>query len=68
MKTSSRPPNTAREGMRMRTRAFEDLSVLVLDYRRVHPHIEFEYGLADFDAGATPRLPTFRLRDPLRDV
>jgi hypothetical protein len=42
-------------------RAFEDLGVLVIDYRRAYGrHIEFEHGLGgfvrDFDAGRYPRL------------
>jgi hypothetical protein len=42
-------------------RAFEDLGVLVVDYRRAYGrHIEFEHGLGDFvrafDAGYHPGL------------
>jgi hypothetical protein len=42
-------------------RAFEDLDVLVVDYRRAYGrHIEFEHGLGDFardfDAGRYPGL------------
>jgi hypothetical protein len=42
-------------------RAFEDLDVLVVDYRRAYGrHIEFEHGLrdfvCDFDAGRYPGL------------
>jgi hypothetical protein len=42
-------------------RAFEDIDVLVVDYRRAYGrHIEFEHGLGDFardfDAGRYPEL------------
>jgi hypothetical protein len=42
-------------------RAFEDLDVLIVDYRRAYGrHIEFEHGLGDFardfDAGRYPGL------------
>jgi len=46
-------------------RAFEDLDVLVVDYRRAYGrHIEFEHGLGDFardfDAGRYPGLLAYR--------
>ena len=46
-------------------RAFEDLGVLVVDYRRAYGrHIEFEHGLGafarDFDAGRHPELLAYR--------
>jgi hypothetical protein len=49
-------------------RAFEDLGVLVVDYRRAYGrHIVFEHGLrrfiCDFDAGRYPELLTGRIRD-----
>lgn len=42
-------------------RAFEDLGVLIVDYRRAYGrHVEFEHGLGDFirefDAGSYPQL------------
>jgi hypothetical protein len=46
-------------------RVFEDLGVLVVDYRRAYGrHIAFEHGLGgfvcDFDAGRYPELVTGR--------
>jgi hypothetical protein len=46
-------------------RAFEDIDVLVVDYRRAYGrHIEFEHGLGDFardfDAGRYPGLLAYR--------
>lgn len=46
-------------------RAFEDLGVLVVDYRRAYGlHVKFEHGLGgficDFDAGRYPELVTGR--------
>jgi hypothetical protein len=46
-------------------RAFEDIGVLIVDYRRAYGrHVEFEHGLGDFvrdfDAGRYPGLVTPR--------